>query len=138
MSWLTRLLGGRKVASTNGKARDVAIVQADVEGKIRLWSEGAQTLFGHSAAQAVGQSLELIVPPQFREAHWGGFYGAMTRKSLQGNDPFVLPILCKDGQVRHFAGRLTLLNDAYGEPAGAVGVFIAESKSYTGPELYRL
>ena len=137
MTWLTRLLGGRKVASTT-KTSDVAIVQADTGGKIRLWSDGAQALFGHTAAQAVGQSLELIVPPQFREAHWGGFFGAIKRKSLNGNDPFVLPILCRDGQVKHFAGRLTLLNDAYGEPVGALGVFIPESKSYTGPELYRL
>ena len=125
-------------SSATVRTGTVAIVQADAEGKIRLWNDGAQALFGHTAGEAVGQSLELIVPQKFREAHWGGFYGAMKRKSLNGNEPFVLPILCRDGQERSFAGRLTLLNDAYGEPVGALGVFIPESKSYAGPELYRL
>jgi PAS domain S-box-containing protein len=119
-------------------ARDVAIVQADADGRIRLWSSGAEALIGHTAAQAVGQTLDLIVPPDYREAHWKGFHGAMERKATQGDEPFVLPILCRDGKVKHFAGRLMFLADAYGAPVGALAMFVAEKTGPGARELYRL
>ena len=50
-----------------------AIVIADTDGVIRLWNEGAARLIGHSATDAVGQKLDLIVPPDFRAQHWNGF-----------------------------------------------------------------
>ena len=43
-----------------------AIVIADQDGVIRVWSDGAARLIGHAAADAVGQKLDLIVPPDFR------------------------------------------------------------------------
>ena len=50
-----------------------AIIMADRDGIIRLWNAAASTVFGYSAAEAVGQSLDLIVPEQFRARHWDGF-----------------------------------------------------------------
>lgn len=44
-----------------------AIVIADTAGTIRIWSEGAERLFGHRVGAAIGHSLDLIVPPAFRE-----------------------------------------------------------------------
>ena len=116
----------------------VAIVQADADGKIALWGAGAEALFGHKAAQAVGRSLDLLVPPHYREHHWKGFKAAMTNRALQGNDPFLLPIVCSDGKAKHFAGRLMILNNAYGEPVGALAIFVAERADAAVPELYRL
>jgi PAS domain S-box-containing protein len=39
-----------------------AIIFADCAGVIRLWSHGAETLFGHGAEEAIGVSRDLIVP----------------------------------------------------------------------------
>lgn len=127
-----------KSADNKSGATVVAIVQADAEGRIRLWSAGAEALFGHTAAQAVGQKLDLIVPPNFREAHWKGFHRAMESKGMQGNEPFVLPILCRDGKTKSFAGRLLYLSDAYGTAVGALGMFVPEKTGPGVPELYRL
>jgi PAS domain S-box-containing protein len=49
-----------------------AVVLADVDGVIQLWNPGAERVFGHSAADAVGQSLDLIVPERFLAAHEAG------------------------------------------------------------------
>jgi PAS domain S-box-containing protein len=56
-----------------------AILFADCDGIIRLWNRRAETLFGYTAAEAIGQSLDLIVPESFRAMHWAGFSGAVQR-----------------------------------------------------------
>src|SRR5688500_6317108 len=55
-----------------------AVVLADTAGRITAWDPGAERLFGHPAAHAVGCSLDLIVPPELRTAHWAGFHRAMA------------------------------------------------------------
>jgi PAS domain S-box-containing protein len=54
-----------------------AIIYADREGVIRLWNRGAEIIFGWAAAEAVGQSLALIIPPKYRPAHDHGFRHAV-------------------------------------------------------------
>ncbi|GIX49399.1 MAG: hypothetical protein KatS3mg131_3610 [Candidatus Tectimicrobiota bacterium] len=39
-----------------------AILFADREGIIRLWNAGAEAMFGYRAEEALGQSLDLIIP----------------------------------------------------------------------------
>src|ERR1041384_3849698 len=55
-----------------------AIVFADVEGVIRIWNAAAARLFGFAATEAIGQSLDLIVPEHLSAAHWSGFRSAMA------------------------------------------------------------
>jgi PAS domain S-box-containing protein len=45
---------------------DEPVVLADRNGVIRFWSRGAEQAFGHAVAEAVGQTLDLIVPPEHR------------------------------------------------------------------------
>jgi len=49
------------------------ILFADREGIIRLWSHGCERMFGFSAAEAIGQSLDLIIPEPMRQRHWDGW-----------------------------------------------------------------
>ena len=56
-----------------------AVVYADQDGVIRAWNAGAEALFGFSAAQALGRSLDLIIPERLRAAHWLGYRRAMAR-----------------------------------------------------------
>jgi PAS domain S-box-containing protein len=53
--------------------RRCAIVYADGAGGIRFWNAGAEALFGHSAADASGKRVDLIVPEAYRAMHWAGF-----------------------------------------------------------------
>jgi PAS domain S-box-containing protein len=60
-----------------------AIIFADRDGIVRLWNGGAELLFGFAAAEALGQSLDLIVPERFRNAHNQGFRKAMESGEMR-------------------------------------------------------
>lgn len=55
-----------------------AIIFAGLDGTIELWNPAAAEMFGHSAAAAMGKSLDMIIPEQFREAHWKGYERALA------------------------------------------------------------
>jgi PAS domain S-box-containing protein len=55
-----------------------AIIYCDLDGRIELWNAAAAAMFGHSAAQALGESLDIIIPERFRAAHWAGFHRAVA------------------------------------------------------------
>ena len=55
-----------------------AVIFADATGSIRRWNRAAATLFGYSAAEALGQKLDLTIPEHLRAVHWRGFEAAMT------------------------------------------------------------
>ena len=54
-----------------------AVIFADRTGVIRRWSPGMTDLVGFSEAEALGATLDLIVPPDYREHHWIGYRAAM-------------------------------------------------------------
>ena len=105
-------------------ATTYAIVLADTAGLIRHWNGGAEQLFGYSAAEAQGQSLDLIVPEEYRERHWGGFRRTM-RTGVCKLDRAVtnLPVKCRDGSVRVFPARFVFLQDARNRAVGAMGIY---------------
>ena len=55
-----------------------AVIFADCEGMIRLWNIGAEAIFGYSAAEVLGQPLELIIPERLRDQHRHGFHRVMA------------------------------------------------------------
>lgn len=102
----------------------IAIVMADAAGRIVYWDDGATTLFGWSADQAVGQRVDLIVPDELRDRHWEGF----TRVMAGGERHLVgaainLPVKTRDGSVLAFPARFNHLDDPQGQPIGAMAVF---------------
>jgi PAS domain S-box-containing protein len=76
-----------------------AIIAADSEGVIRYWNSGADRVFGYRAEEAVGQSLDLIIPERLRDRHWAGWHKVMeTGKSRYGeSDLLKVPSLRRDG-----------------------------------------
>lgn len=65
------------VAGLVSQAPD-AVIFAGTDGNIQVWNEAAAAMFGHTAEEAIGQNLDLIIPEQFREAHWKGFDRALA------------------------------------------------------------
>ena len=101
-----------------------AIVIADPQGVIRFWSAAAEAAFGHAEAAAVGRTLDLIVPTEFREAHWNGYRRAMASGVAEAEgqvSPF--PVLFANGAVEPRPARLTLLRDPNGQVVAATVVF---------------
>jgi PAS domain S-box-containing protein len=56
-----------------------AVICADQSGTVIRWNRACSALFGYSAEEALGQSIELIIPENLRAAHWSGFDAAMTK-----------------------------------------------------------
>src|SRR5688572_6198284 len=76
-----------------------AVVYADSTGTIGRWNEAAARLFGFSAPEAIGQSLDLIVPERLRAAHWNGFRKAVASGSTRlAGKPALTRALHKDGR----------------------------------------
>ncbi len=104
--------------------QDQAIVISDTTGTIRLWSDGAATLFGYPASDAVGQKLDLVVPPDLRDSHWKGFRGAMSRGAANGEGAFFdVPGLTRSGEIKTFRGQLHVLRDERKAAIGAMAIF---------------
>jgi len=76
-----------------------AIVYANAEGLIAFWNKGAERVFGFSEAEALGKSLDLIIPENLRKRHWEGFRETVrTGKTRYGaGDVLAVPALRKDG-----------------------------------------
>lgn len=100
-----------------------AILYADREGIILLWNRGAELLFGHSAQEAIGQSLDLIIPEKLRGRHWEGYFKVMeTGVSRYGTDLLTVPALHRDGRQLSCAFSIVMLKDAHGKPLGVASI----------------
>jgi PAS domain S-box-containing protein len=92
-------LGEADFASALVRHAADAIVYADAKGVIRFWNDAATRIFGFAASEAIGQSLDLIIPENLRKRHWDGFDQTMrTGESRYGaGDLLAVPALRKDG-----------------------------------------
>ena len=76
-----------------------AIIYSDVGGMIRFWNSGAERIFGFSEEEALGRSLDLIIPERLRKRHWDAYARTMrTGKTRYGaGDVLAVPAIRKDG-----------------------------------------
>ena len=101
----------------------IAILFADRDGKIRFWNAGAEATFGYSAEEALGQSLDLIVPERQRARHWEGWARVMASGVTKyGRDPLAVPALSKDGSRISIEFNIVLLRAPTGELLGAAAM----------------
>ena len=100
-----------------------AVIFADRQGAIRLWNQGAETMFGYFTDEALGQSLDLIIPERLRARHWEGYRQVMaTGVTSYGERLLAVPAMRKDGQRISIEFSIALLKDERGEAAGAAAV----------------
>jgi len=101
-----------------------AVIYADAAGTIRRWNRAAADLFGYSPAEALGQSLDLIVPEHLRAAHWRGFEAAMTSGALKlSGRPTLTRAMHRTGRKLYVELTFALVAaDAGGAARGAVAV----------------
>ena len=94
-----------------------AIILADREGVIRLWNSGAEAMFGYGAEEAVGQTLDLIIPERLRARHWAGYRKSMaTGTTRYARQVLAVPAIRKDGASISVEFTIALLH----EPTGAL------------------
>ncbi len=89
-----------------------AVVFADREGIIRLWNVGAERVFGYTADEAVGRSLDIIIPDALRKRHWEGYFRVIeTGVTRYGAEPLAVPGIRKDGSRISLEFSIALLRD---------------------------
>jgi PAS domain S-box-containing protein len=110
-----------------------AVVFANGKGEICFWNKGAEALFGHSAADAAGRRVDLVVPPDYRDMHWAGFNRAIG-SAWRGADGWSeIEGLHKDGHLVALEVFLTPMLDDDGKVAGVLGMFRRPGPSGTDP-----
>ncbi len=96
-----------------------AVVIADHDGTIVFWNDAATRVFGWSAGEAVGQSLDLIIPERYRGRHWTGYHRVMaTGETSYGDRLLEVPALHKEGHPLSIGFTVTLLDADGGGGAG--------------------
>jgi PAS domain S-box-containing protein len=86
---------------------------------IRFWNGGAEATFGHTAAEAMGKSLDLIIPENLRKRHWEGYNAVMASGSTKyGTETLKVPALHRRGARLSIEFRVMLLRNDDGAIAG--------------------
>lgn len=108
-----------------------AVIFADLSGAIRLWNPAAERLFGFTEAEALGSSLDLIVPERFRERHWAGYNKTMaTGQTRYAHDVLRVPAVHKDGRPLSIAFTVGLLYGPKGNVTGILAVIRDETARF--------
>jgi PAS domain S-box-containing protein len=108
-----------------------AIVVADTGGAINLWNPAAERLFGFTQAEALGNSLDLIIPERLRERHWAGYGKTMASgETRYSHDVLRVPAVHKDGRALSIAFTVGLLYGPQREVKGIVAVIRDETQSF--------
>jgi PAS domain S-box-containing protein len=99
-----------------------AIILGDAKGIIRLWNAGAEALFGFTADEAVGHSMDIIIPERLRGRHWDGYHKVMaTGVSRYGSGELLaVPAVTKDGRTISIEFTIQMLKGSAGEIVGPV------------------
>jgi PAS domain S-box-containing protein len=100
-----------------------AVLFTDRAGKILLWNSGAERMFGWTAAEAVGKSMELIIPDRLRARHWQNWDRVMeTGVTRYATDVLAVPALRKDGAPLSIEFTIQLVRDEAGKIVGPAAI----------------
>ena len=108
-----------------------AIMVCNAEGAITLWNRAAERIFGFTEAEALGQSLDMIIPQRQRQRHWDGYHKTMeTGITKYGADLLRVPALHKDGHTLSIAFTVSMLFSQNREVTGIVAIVRDETARF--------
>lgn len=108
-----------------------AVVVSDAAGAITLWNAAAERMFGFSAQEALGQSLDIIIPERLRKRHWDGYHETMrTGVTRYGTELLRVPATHQDGRAMSIAFTVALLKSGGAEPDAVVAVIRDETQRW--------
>lgn len=100
-----------------------ALIFADPRGIIRLWNPGAEFLFGYSPEEAVGKSLDIIIPEHLRSAHWDGYHRAIAQgATTQARHTAITRALHRDGKQLYVDMSFAVVRNPAGDVTGSVAI----------------
>jgi PAS domain S-box-containing protein len=105
-----------------------AVIVSDASGAITLWNPAAQRMFGFTPEEALGKSLDLIIPERLRGRHWEGYEKTMaTGQTKYGHDLLKVPAVDKEGRAMSIAFTVALLHSEQGDLTGIVAIIRDET-----------
>ena len=108
-----------------------AVVICNRDGVIRFWNAAAERLFGFAPTEALGSSLDLIIPERLRARHWAGFEKALaTGQTRYEHDVLRVPATHKDGRALSIAFTVGLLLGPERKVTGLVAVIRDDTKRF--------
>jgi PAS domain S-box-containing protein len=110
MTALERIIGDRGLEAEIVANTDHAVIVADADGVICFWNPAAEAMFGHTSTDAIGQTLDIIVPDNLRDRHWTGYREVMaTGETAYAGRTLAVPALRADGTRISVEFTVTLL-----------------------------
>jgi PAS domain S-box-containing protein len=108
-----------------------AVMVCDASGLITLWNPACERMFGFSEGEALGQSLDMIIPQRQQQRHWDGYHQTMkTGVTKYGNDLLKVPALHKDGRTLSIAFTVSLLHAPDDSVSGIAAVVRDETARF--------
>ena len=105
-----------------------AVVVCDAAGAIIVWNDAAVRMFGFTRDDALGKSLDLIIPERQRQRHWDGYNKSMsTGETRYGSELLRVPALHKEGRTLSIAFTVAMLRGADGKVDAIVAVIRDET-----------
>src|SRR5215831_6179504 len=105
-----------------------AVIISGPDGAITLWNPAAERMFGFTQDEALGKSLDLIIPERLRGRHWDGYNKTMaTGQTRYGHDLLRVPSVDKAGRAMSIAFTVALLHSPQGEVTGIVAIIRDET-----------
>lgn len=100
-----------------------ALIFADAEGIIQIWNKSAERIFGFTAEETLGRSLDMIIPEKFRKAHWVGFHKAIAEgHTAHSGEVRTTRSLHKTGEPLYVSLSFEIIHDESGKTIGSVAV----------------
>lgn len=109
-----------------------AVIVSDADGVIVVWNHAAERIFGFSADEAMGETLDLITPDRHRKRHWDGYAKSMETGETRygGGELLKVPALHKDGRKLSIAFTVGMLFGEDGKPSGVSAVIRDETERW--------
>jgi PAS domain S-box-containing protein len=126
------------VAAGIVRAIPEAIIFADLKGLVRYWNRGAEEIFGFSAQEAMGQSLDLIIPERMRQPHWDGYYKAIELgDTYSGRGSRITRSLHKEDKPLYVDMSFAIVKGDAGQVIGSLAVARDATERFTAEKEMR-